>query len=392
MADMKTTIIESMYKGDETLKRIILLRAKGKDYTGFPEETNETISKFHRNLKLKVEDSYMNTERSKTIKLVSVNGEKLPNFESGQYINVFVNIDGVRTSRPYSISSPGCNGDYYEITVGRIPENGFVSDYLIDNLQKGDQIEANGPAGTFHFHPVFHKKDSVFIAGGSGITPFMSMLREIMEKEQDRKVHLIYGVANTDNIIFREELEDMAKKHDNFKYDLVYSEPEEDWHGLKGFVTEELLSQIVDNPGEKTFYLCGPDVMTQSVENSLKNLGIKKSMIRREMFSQNQNIHKQPGWPEGLDPETQFNITVNEGEKKKNIIGKAGESILTALERNGIRMNVCCRSGECSLCRIKLIGGDVYLASGILKRRADEKFGYIHSCKAFPISDIEILI
>lgn len=70
----------------------------------------------------------------------------------------------------------------------------------------------------------------------------------------------------------------------------------------------------------------------------------------------------------------------------------SGESILTSLERAGVRVNVCCRSGECSFCRIKLISGKVFMPRGVLLRHADEKFGYIHSCKAYPISDLEIRI
>lgn len=76
----------------------------------------------------------------------------------------------------------------------------------------------------------------------------------------------------------------------------------------------------------------------------------------------------------------------------KVVDAKSGESILTTLERNHIRCNVCCRSGECSLCRVKLVSGKVFTARGALMRYADEKFGYIHSCKAFPMSDVEIIL
>ncbi|MEG1305461.1 MAG: 2Fe-2S iron-sulfur cluster binding domain-containing protein, partial [Oscillospiraceae bacterium] len=83
-----------------------------------------------------------------------------------------------------------------------------------------------------------------------------------------------------------------------------------------------------------------------------------------------------------------FKLTVGD----RVIDAKSGESVLTALERAGVRVNVCCRSGECSLCRVRLVSGKVFLSKGIMLRMADEKFGYIHSCKAYPISDIEISI
>ncbi len=390
MADMKTTIIKTFEKGSQILNEVDVLRKNGTDYRFAPQETSRTIESLHKDLKLRVVEAYMNTPYSRTLKLASVDG-KLPAFESGQYINIFTVIDGVRTSRPYSLSSPANHRGYYEITVARI-DDGFVSDYVIDEIKVGDILEANGPAGTFHYHPVFHKKKSVFVAGGSGITPFASMTKEVLESGLDREIHLIYGVRNTETIIFKDELENLAKNHSNFKYDLVYSEPEDGWTGHKGFVTKEILSELVKDIKGSTYYLCGPQVMNLSVEKSLKELGVKPSMIRREMFSQSRDVHKMAGWPKDLRPDEEFNLKVKQAGEEKTIKAKAGESLLVALERNGIRVNVCCRSGECSLCRVQLVSGEVYLMQGTLQRRADEKFGYVHSCKAYPISDVEILI
>lgn len=391
MADMKTTIIRAMEHGSETLETVRILRENGIDYTFTPEETTKKICSLHSNLILKVSEAYMNTDNSRTIRFVGVNGE-LPVFESGQYINIFLTIGGVRTSRPYSISSPSNQRGYYEITVARISENGFVSDYLIDELRVGDIVEANGPAGNFKYNPVFHKKDVVLIAGGSGITPFISMIKEVLERGLDRNIFLIYGVPNTYNVIYIDEIEKMAKEYENFEYELVCSDPDKDWKGLTGFITKDIINHLVGDTNNKTYYICGPQAMNLSVENSLVELGVKKSMIRREMFAQNQGVYLMPGWPKNVDPDHEFNINVISEELDVLIKGKAGESLLTSLERNHIRMNVCCRSGECSLCRVQLVDGDVYLVRGSLQRRADEKFGYIHSCKAYPISDVTILI
>ena len=87
----------------------------------------------------------------------------------------------------------------------------------MDNAKVGDKFEANGPQGVFHFNPVFHYKRSVFLAGGSGITPFMSMIREVLEKGLDRELHLVYGARNIDLAIFDAELKDFAKKYVNLQ-------------------------------------------------------------------------------------------------------------------------------------------------------------------------------
>ena len=126
--------------------------------------------------------------------------------------------------------------------------------------------------------------------------------------------------------------------------------------------------------------------MNSFCDKELRSLGLKNKNIRREMFGAAKNITEEAGWPSELSGNEVFNITIGD----KVIPARANESILVALERAKVRVNVCCRSGECSLCRVKLVDGKVYLSKGVLLRKADEKFGYIHSCKAYPISDVTI--
>ncbi|MPN38055.1 hypothetical protein SDC9_185578 [bioreactor metagenome] len=110
--------------------------------------------------------------------------------------------------------------------------------------------------------------------------------------------------------------------------------------------------------------------------------------IRRELFGACKNVEQEAGWPAELTGEEIFRVTVGE----RTIEARANEPILIALERAGIRVNVCCRSGECSLCRVKLVSGKVFLSKGMMLRKADEQYGYIHSCKAYPIGDVSILL
>jgi len=383
---MKEIIIGEMVHGNEILKDIEVTRKNGKDLVLERNKTKEIIGGIHaEKLELKVVEVYEVTKESKTIRLVSKNGY-LPPFQAGQYINIFTIIDGVRTSRPYSISSSPKQRAFYEITVARIP-TGFVSDYFLDNVKVGDEFEANGPAGTFHFNPVFHHKKSVFLAGGSGITPFMSMSREILESGMDREIYLIYGCRREELAIYHEELSQMAKNHSNFRYTLVISDSDAEFTGRKGFIDAKCIKEIVGDLDNCTFYMCGPQIMTDFCMKALKELKVKDRNIRREMFGSRQDIQNEPGWTDELKGTEVFKVKVGD----KVIDAKSSESLLTAIERSGLRINVCCRSGECSLCRIKLVSGNVFMPRGALLRLADEKFGYIHSCKAYPISDLEIM-
>lgn len=130
--------------------------------------------------------------------------------------------------------------------------------------------------------------------------------------------------------------------------------------------------------------------MNDSVEKSLTEFGVKKRWLRRELFINNRNVKEQEGYRSELTGEEVFKVTIkNTGI---TILAKANETLLTALERNHIRVNVCCHCGECSLCRVQLVSGKVFLSKGALLRHVDKQFGFIHSCKAYPISDIEILL
>lgn len=386
MKSMKETIIGQMVHGNEILNDIAITRKNGRDLILERNRTKEIISGIHpEKLELRVAEIYEVTKDAKVIRLVSKNGY-LPPFQAGQYINIFTVIDGVRTSRPYSISSSPKQRAYYEITVARIA-TGFVSDYLIDKVKVGDEFEANGPAGTFHFNPVFHYKKSVFLAGGSGITPFMSMSREILESDMNREIYLIYGCRNEEVAIYHNELTEMDKKHDNFHYKLVVSDEDAEFTGRKGFIDANCIKELVSKLDDCTFYMCGPQIMTDFCMKVLEELNIKGRNIRREMLGSRQDIQNEPGWPTELNGTEIFKVKVGD----QVIDAKSNESLLTAIERAGLRVNVCCRSGECSLCRVKLVSGNVFMPRGVLLRLADEKFGYIHSCKAYPISDLEIM-
>ncbi len=384
---LKETLLGTLLHGKEILENIRVLRSVSPDKICNGNVADKRIAPLHmKELSLVVSSVVDTGKNAKVIRLASTEGY-LPPFEAGQYVNIFTEIDGVRTSRPYSISSSPRQRAYYEITVART-SGGFVSDYLLDHAQPGDRFTANGPAGVFRYQPVFHCKKSLFLAGGSGITPFMSMLREILEASLDRDIILLYGCRTPETALFHEELTAYAGIYQNFRYHLVVSDPAEGFRGETGLLDSALIKRLAPDYQERTCYICGPQVMNDFCSLELERIGVPQKRIRREMFGVSKAVAQEPGWPIGLTGQEVFRLKVND----RVIDAKSGEPILTALERAGIRVNVCCRSGQCSLCRVKLIDGKVFLSKGMLLRYADEQFGYVHSCKAYPISDVEILL
>ena len=339
-------------------------------------------------LQLRVSQVLTETESAATFRLVSADGGYLPPFQAGQYINLFVEIGGVRTSRPYSISSPPNQTAYYDITVRRVLE-GFVSIHLLDKVRSGQIFESTSPAGNFYYNPLFHGEELVFIAGGSGITPFMSMLREVTDRGLGRNLHLIYGSRNESDIIFAEELRQRAAAYDNLTVTTVISEPGPGYTGPTGFISGDLLERLPGDLSGKMFYICGPEAMYTFVKAELARLSIPGRRIRIEVYGPPADVTAQPGWPETVAAKERFKVTLQSG---KTIAVTAGEPLMAGLERSGLALNTSCRSGECSLCRTRLLSGSVFQSPGVKLRKSDSISGYIHPCMAYPLSDLSLMI
>ncbi|MBN2538418.1 MAG: iron-sulfur cluster-binding domain-containing protein, partial [Deltaproteobacteria bacterium] len=246
----------------------------------------------------------------------------------------------------------------------------------------------SGPAGNFYFNPLVHEKTMVCIAGGSGITPFMSMIREIAESGLDRTVYLFYGNKNTGDIIFHDELTELSKRFPRIMYTPVIEEPADDFAGECGFISGNMVSAIAGDYNNKTYFLCGPRGLYDFCLPELEGQGIPARRIRQEMFGPPTNIDDYPGWPSEITGKDVFTVAV---KGKKSFQAQAGESLLTSLEKNQIVIPSLCRSGECSMCRVKVLSGTVFQPPGTMVRKSDRKWGYVHSCVSYPIEDLEIL-
>ncbi len=371
------------------LQQAEVLREFGRDHRLDRGAVRKTIDKLHpHRIHYVVTEIIEVTTTTKTFRLASTDAY-LPPFMAGQYINVFVEIEGIRTSRPYSLSSSPHQTAYYEITVRRNPD-GFVSDYMLDRVKVGDRLESTSPSGTFYYNPLIHGSDLVFIAGGCGITPFLSMVLDVVEKGDDSKtINLIYGCADPEDVAFRAEFDRIQALHPNFQWHLVVSEPPTGYQGYTGFITTDILKAVLgDDLSHKKFFLCGPEVMYAFCKRELQKAGAEPGDIRSEVQSSPAQPTDQPGWPEDVTTDTSFQVTVGD----QSFQAKATESLMDSLERNGLVLPAQCRSGECSLCRTRLLVGKVYQSPSVKLRKSDIAYGYIHPCAAYPIDDIEISI
>lgn len=317
--------------------------------------------------------------------------EALAYFSAGQYISVNLKIGEATINRPYSLcSSPrdSLKGEY-RITVKRV-KDGLATNYILDNVKVGDELEISAPLGNFKYEPLRDAKTIIGLAGGSGITPFVSLAKAIQDGDEDARLVLLYGSRTVGDILFKNEFEQIAKACDKVK--VVYVLSDETADGCEhGFITADLIKKYAPQSENYSIFMCGPQAMYEFADKEIAKLGIRRKFVRHELFGEYHNPEKEADY---VVPEKETcKITVVARDEEKTVTASINDTIMASLEKSGIRVPARCRSGECGWCHSKLVSGKVYVPKTVDGRRlADFDYGYIHPCCTFPLSDIEIII
>ena len=313
-------------------------------------------------------------------------------FGAGKYLTVFETIEGMPITRAYSISSSpkeSLEGKYV-LTI-KLVEGGLMSQFIFDTWTVGKAVEVSAPSGNFEYQELRDAKKVICLAGGSGITPFVSMANAIADGDEDFDMTLIYGSRDVQNILFKDELDALAAKCDKIKVVHVLSDEDaKAGEGFeKGFITAELIKKYAPANEKYSIFLCGPQQMYAFVDKELEKLGLEKKYIRHEMFGEFHNPGTQADYPAGVPEKVKIKVTIQDNTYE--VEGSSNDSVMQILEKNGISAPARCRSGECGFCHSHLISGKVYVPKALEYRRlADYKFGCIHPCCSFPLTDLEI--
>ncbi len=198
--------------------------------------------------------------------------EPLIDFEPGQFISIFAEKDGKRISRPYSVASWPENKEYLELCI-KVVEGGFMSNYL-HHVAPGTKLQAIGPLGRFVI-PEPIQYDTVFVATGTGIAPFISMLGHIWSQGLDdgHEFYVVFGVRYVHDLIYRDLVEKWEREHPNFHFYPTVSRPEtSDWKGRVGYVQKVLQNDITDYR-DKQVFICGLHNMVGDVKTLCEQLG-----------------------------------------------------------------------------------------------------------------------
>jgi ferredoxin-NADP reductase/mono/diheme cytochrome c family protein len=291
------------------------------------------------------------TSDSKTLRFVLPTDERL-NARPGQFLTFSFLFDGQKVTRSYSICSSPARSGYVEITPKRV-SRGCASVFLNDRASIGMTVEANGAFGQFCFDENQHR-NVVLLAGGSGITPMMAMLRYMDDMCLETTVTLLYCVRTVDDVIFQDELDQLKARLKNFQYRLLLSQPHAEWSGFSGYINREFIEDAVKDTTAPDFFLCGPAPFMEASRGILMDLGVRPERIKQESFGAAISRAAQPK-PGTIDS----GAVVEFARSGKAVHVGVGQTLLEAAEQHGVTISSSCRQGQCGTCKTKLLEGIV---------------------------------
>ena len=300
-----------------------------------------------------------------------------PFFRAGQYVSLQSKVGESLVSRPYSIVSSPREALENKLVLG-VEEAGFFSGYLDKEANPGDRFTMTEPSGEFHYETLRDKKRIVCIAGGAGVTPFLSMAKSMVEGDEPYEMTLFYGARDEARIAFKPELDALAEKG----LKVIYVLSDEERPGYEhGFVSAALLEKYVD-VRDVSFFLCGPKAMYDFILKELAPYGLPVKAVRKDATFCGDRA---------VDTPRTFQLTVHIRDQVYTVPARENETLLTAMERAGINAPNKCRAGGCGYCHSKWLSGEYVVADGRDGRReADRKFGFIHPCVTYPAGDMAI--
>ncbi|MEO0899173.1 MAG: ferredoxin--NADP reductase [Bacteroidota bacterium] len=318
--------------------------------------------------------------------------DRIP-YYPGQYITLKIDIEGTTHFRSYSMSSNPKLDEQLSITIKRV-QDGIVSNYIHNNLKEGDRVEFLRPAGRFIAElATKHKRHAVMIAGGSGITPIFSILKGILFQEPYSQVSLLYANSKADNIIFLEQINELAKKFPHrFHVRYVISQANNIAHlpteTLQGRINEERLKGWIksipsDPEQEMDYYLCGPTGLLNLSKDCLSSLGIAEKDIHFERFVADVDMEKRQ--KRTLQPSRKVKLKI--GEDIQDLWVPSGATVLEAALSQGIDLPYSCKRGVCATCMGRLLQGTVEMDDPTALLDFEVEAGKVLICQCIPTSE-----
>ena len=340
-------------------------------------------------------------------------------YEPGQFLTLILNIEGEEVRRSYSLCTSPYTDEYPAVTVKRVA-SGKVSNYLNDTLQAGDTIKIQAPAGTFTTELRSEQaRHLVMFGGGSGITPLMSLIKSVLDKEPQSKISLIYANRDEESIIFREHLHQLQSRFaDRFHLTHILETPDTLLVCQGGLITPErvpdLLADLPFSAQTTEYFLCGPQGMMDNVLEALRTLDISANLIHKESFvaTPTKSPTKSPAKSENGQSDAKTEVSSNwdtetsvgalgndavpvteahevtvifEGETHQFTVEPDSTILETAIALD-IDLPYSCQSGICTACMGKCKSGRMKLDETDALTEDDLREGYVLTCVGHPLT------
>jgi ring-1,2-phenylacetyl-CoA epoxidase subunit PaaE len=325
-------------------------------------------------------------------------------FTQGQYLTLRTDIEGQDLRRSYSI----CAGiDDGELRVGvRKVRGGVFSNWINEHLKPGDTVSVMAPQGRFFVPLAPHeRRHHLGIAGGSGITPILSIMKTVLAREPLSRFTLIYGNRSLRSTMFKEEIEDLKNRYlTRLVLHHVFSDEPTDSPLNMGLMNRqkigEFLASVVPAAGIDHAYICGPFQMNDEAEAALLDAGVAEERIHIERFgiapvgaqaaeggTVGAVIHEaKPG-----DAELARVVIIRDGLRREIEFRRDQPSILDCASAAGLEVPFSCTSGVCGTCRAKLVEGAVRMERNFALDTSEVAAGFVLTCQAHPTTERVVL-
>jgi ring-1,2-phenylacetyl-CoA epoxidase subunit PaaE len=310
-------------------------------------------------------------------------------FRAGQHLTLRADIGGEEVRRNYSLCTAPADGDLM-VTVKRIA-GGVFSNWVGDNLKAGDVIDVMTPHGSFtvDFDPTKAARYVAF-AGGSGITPVMSLIRTALSLEPESGFTLFYGNRDASSIIFLEQLAELKDRYlGRFELFHFLSDEEGDVELLNGMLDQQTSGEAIDafvrEPVEvDAWFICGPGPMMDAAEAALVERGVAHGRIHIERFTADRPSAALAAEMAELQQQASgltMSVTID-GRTRK--VAFDGTNILDSARASGLPAPFACKAGVCATCRARVTAGEVSMAVHYGLTDEEVAAGYVLTCQSVP--------
>lgn len=303
-------------------------------------------------------------------------------YSAGQHLTLLVDIDGTTHRRCYSFSTSPASGDRPAITVKRDP-GGLVSRHLHERIRTGDTLTASEPTGPFTLDTdASLARTVVFVAGGVGITPLVSLAETLLRKEPASRAILLCGNRSEDEIIFRTRLAALeAAFGGRLEVRHALDSAPAAWNGLAGPLDGARVLATLGDESADAYFVCGPEAMMQSVCTALADHGIPRERIRTERFVYASTAATQV-------PAHAAEITF--AASGRRVTARPGQTILQAGLDAGVDLPYSCTMGGCGACKVKKSSGTVVMSEPNCLTEREREDGYVLACCCYADTPVTI--